>query len=140
MDGWEFWQTAHRLRNSTNECDRRTAISRAYYAVYNGMSQFVRQHGLCLSTGSTSHGDLRNMLQGSECELLEDIGDRLGALHGARLKADYQMGCEAEHVSASAVTVALERAAQAKNAADELDPDAAVQGIRKYLEATGQRR
>jgi len=91
MDGWEFWQTARRLRNFHHEGDRRTAISRAYYAVYNGMCQLLARQGLRLSKGPAGHGELRNLLQGSGYERLEDIGDHLGTLHGARIRADYKM-------------------------------------------------
>ncbi len=64
----------------------RSAVSRAYYAVYHVGRVLLKQLGFSLGD---SHGDVPNYLQNSGDNKLMKVASELNSLYGARRKADY---------------------------------------------------
>ena len=62
MDPHDFYQLASQLANSPHAAELRTAISRAYYAIYHVGVTPLESLGFRLSSGPAGHGDVRNRL------------------------------------------------------------------------------
>jgi hypothetical protein len=57
MDPREFHTVARRLLAGGTAGERRSATSRAYYAVYNVAAEWLRQH-VRISEGAAGHGEV----------------------------------------------------------------------------------
>lgn len=91
MDPRDFHQLASHLVRSSSAAEIRTAISRAYYAVYHVSAEILRAMGFQISTGPQGHGDVRNRLSNSGAPEVMRIGSQLGDLQGRRIQADYRL-------------------------------------------------
>lgn len=91
MNPRDFHQLASELCQGNRAVNFRTAISRAYYAVYNVGFEILSGMGFRLSTGSAGHGDVRNRLSNSGEEQIVSIGSKLSTLESMRIKADYKL-------------------------------------------------
>jgi len=95
MDPRDFHTLAGRLASgpttnlSAAEC--RTAISRAYYAVFNVAAEQLRDLGFLLGKGAAAHGEVQRCLANSGESLLVAAASDLGDLHSSRNRADYQL-------------------------------------------------
>lgn len=69
----------------------RSAISRAYYALFLLTREFVESLGIEARRVPSSHVTLEQALQNSGVLTLERIGEAIGALRSARTDADYDM-------------------------------------------------
>ena len=76
------------LAGSADEADRRTAISRAYYAAYHAAAAFVRARGLLVS-GQT-HTKVWQALVTDASPDRTDVGVRGAQLKWVREQADYR--------------------------------------------------
>jgi uncharacterized protein (UPF0332 family) len=91
MFDWnEYLVLAERLaRDQPNEAMLRSAISRAYYAVYHRASQYIRSKSLVLPSQRLDHKIVwRTIKSGSDLRR-QDVGNRGDALKQKRVKADY---------------------------------------------------
>lgn len=101
MSPKDFLQTAERLLSTgtSTESDWRSAVSRAYYAVYLVLKlEFEREIPLALLQQSglggknrISHERLPTTLKSSSNAQLSPLGDAIEALRLARIDADYMM-------------------------------------------------
>ena len=91
MDPREFHRLASQLVGGTTPAEFRTAISRAYYAVYNVAVQILEEMGFRINRGPAGHGEVQNRLGNSgETEVMK-IGSQLTDLHSRRIHADYRL-------------------------------------------------
>ena len=91
MDPREFQVLASELVLKNRASDIRTAISRAYYAVFNVGVEILTELGFKVSEGPSGHGDVRKRLSNSGDTEAAKIGAQLNNLHTRRLHADYRL-------------------------------------------------
>jgi hypothetical protein len=91
MDPQEFLQLASELVRGSRAAELRTAISRAYYAVYNVSVEILAGMGFRIDRGPGGHGDVQKYLGNSRDPEVEKIGSQLVDLHGRRIRADYRL-------------------------------------------------
>ena len=91
MNPRDFLRTAQRLAGSTAPADRRTAISRAYYAVYNVAYDLLLSLGFNVGHEHTAHEAVWRRLRESRATGVVSAGSRLRRLHQLRVRADYWM-------------------------------------------------
>jgi len=88
---YEFQDCARRLSTASTEADWRSAISRAYYAVFHHFREFFRGRGLDLGNGAQAHSNLYFGL--ANCGILgtREIADGIDDLRKDRTTADYDI-------------------------------------------------
>jgi hypothetical protein len=91
MDPRDFHQLAARLAAAGGAAEARSAISRAYYAVFNVAAQSLRQLGFAVGRGAAAHGEVEKCLSNSGDADAQQVGSRLSVLHSRRNRADYQL-------------------------------------------------
>ncbi|MCK4823531.1 hypothetical protein KA005_47710 [bacterium] len=92
MNPREFHSLALRLveqGNFPSEC--RTAISRAYYAVYNVGVELLKSMNFDINEGPGGHGDVRHHLNNSGDNDLMRVASQLADLQAKRQHADYYL-------------------------------------------------
>ena len=105
MNPRDFQTLAGELITKTSPACIRTAISRAYYSVYNVGVELLRDGGFEVKEGPSGHGDVGYKLSNSGSEDLKQVGSQLSDLHNKRIKADYRLANTKieNHKSAQAV-------------------------------------
>lgn len=86
----QFLELAEQLANGSSAAECRSAISRAYYAIFNLGEEFFERMGLPRPKREY-HIILQRRLLNSGDKGLEKVGSRLGDLHTKRVSADYKM-------------------------------------------------
>jgi hypothetical protein len=115
MDPREFQRLALQLATSSGAAERRSAVSRGYYAAFNVASEHLRALKFTLGKGAAAHGEIRLCLVNSGTRELMDAGVTLQELHTRRIRADYQLdNRDAELGSTVDVTVATAAAVISK--------------------------
>lgn len=138
MDGWDFLTVAQALKRSPRECERRTSISRSYYAAYNGITAFACAQGIRLPKGPEGHEKLYYTLINSEHPDITDIADQLNTLRHQRKCADYDMQVEQDKVSIDAATLAHATASHIRGRFLGIAEAVRVRHMRKWWEDTRQ--
>ena len=95
MDCADFLTVALNLYPSTSEAERRTAVGRSYYALYNLLHEELLKLGVPLQRKPEDHGDLVYYL--TRCPPLgpaATIGQALNDLRRDRNTADYEMNAQ----------------------------------------------
>ncbi len=88
----DFLVQADRLLASGSEVDRRSAVSRAYYAAYHLARVLVaKKCGVVVSKTADAHQTIQRCLMNSQHTQLRSAGSRLESLRGERNVADYQL-------------------------------------------------
>lgn len=88
----EFLDTAERLAHGTTEGDWRSAVSRAYYAIFHFFRDFFGTHGLPLGRSGQSHFNLYAGLLNCGVPPVPRFGTRVDDLREQRTDADYDLG------------------------------------------------
>src|SRR5258708_27719454 len=91
MDGERFIDSARRLANGADESDWRSAISRAYYAVFHFGRELCLAHGLDLGPSGHAHSNLYVGLNNCGHAAVHGIAGKLDILRTDRARADYDM-------------------------------------------------
>jgi hypothetical protein len=86
-----FLTQAERLVTSPHAADCRTAISRAFYAVFHVAAAHLRQTGFPIGRGAAAHGEVLRCPANSGEPSVSDVASELSDLHSARNRADYQL-------------------------------------------------
>ncbi len=89
MDPRRFLAQAQRLAAGGEPEDRRSALSRAYYAVYHAAVELLHAAGAEPDTGHSGHALVRRALRGPRVDRLTAVSRQLERLHNLRVKADY---------------------------------------------------
>jgi uncharacterized protein (UPF0332 family) len=90
MEPLDFLPVADKLKDSSNEAERRTAVSRAYYAVFNFVKSYLVQNRIPFSS-SGEHGQLTRYLFNSGIKEVEQLSRMIDDLRTDRNEADYNM-------------------------------------------------
>ena len=83
---------AKKFSHSKFEAELRSAISRAYYALFHAAVQFLRELGFSTEQGPGVHGAVRNRLSNCGFEQLIDFAQTMDELRTQRNRADYDLG------------------------------------------------
>lgn len=87
----DFQTLASKLASETGAAELRSAVSRAYYAVYNSAVEMVDKLGFHVSSGAQGHGDVQKWLGNSGDSEIEKVGSKLANLRSRRNRADYEL-------------------------------------------------
>jgi uncharacterized protein (UPF0332 family) len=92
MNWREFLDTAGRLAQGGSEGDWRSAISRAYYALFHHFRELLLAHGVDVGRGGQSHFNLYAGLFNCGFPSVAAIAQRIDDLRKDRARADYELG------------------------------------------------
>jgi len=95
MQGADFLEVAKDLAKSHSEAALRSAVSRAYYALFNVAAQVLIEWGFVVSQGPGAHGEVRNRFSNCGIEQVTDFVHSLDELRARRNQADYNMNSKA---------------------------------------------
>jgi hypothetical protein len=87
----DFLDIANRFHNAPTEAERRTAIGRAYYSLYNLLIDFLATSGIPLPGGGDNHAAVVYYLTRSGDAAADTIGQALKTLRWQRNQADYDL-------------------------------------------------
>lgn len=93
MDPLDFIPVADQHVGSTNEAERRTAVGRYYYAVFNRARILAEDAGRRVPKGADAHGCVRFYFDGAAKGVpdLKAFATQLGSMRVDRNTADYDM-------------------------------------------------
>jgi len=139
MQGQDFLLTAERLAKGLLESDWRSAVSRAYYAVFHHLRQFLLQQGLDLGRGGQAHFSLYTGLLNCGVPAAGILANRVDQLRSHRVSADYDLQKPTtQPMAQDAVTLARTLIADFQNLIKVNSPAHIVAGARKHLQAIGK--
>jgi hypothetical protein len=110
MNPFLFYLLAERLANDAagGPAEFRSAISRAYYAVFHRTREFLTELGIRSPAGPASHGKIPMALQALTDRDVKQAGKDLDALKGKRNRADYALTDAAFNQRATAQRIVAE--------------------------------
>ena len=91
MDGRRFFEVADRLRASASEAERRTSISRSYYALFNVVLGVLSAQGVIFRETPDDHYTLISYLNKAHNRTAGLVGSALKDLRLEPNRADYDM-------------------------------------------------
>ena len=91
MNGRDFLDTARHLAGRNGEADRRSAVSRAYYAVFHAARDLLTALRFQTPRADKAHNYLYVRLNNCGERRVEDAAFRLDNLRGLRNQADYDV-------------------------------------------------
>lgn len=130
MDGKDFLDVSKRLCESDYEADRRTSVSRAYYAFFNHIKALLKAK-TSLPDNADAHERMRQYLHNSGMEEAKDIANNLSTLRTKRNEADYNMS--SIDFNKNNCVLSYKRAAVCIQKFDEIDHKSLIAGIKEYL-------
>ncbi len=91
MEGRDFLEVAKNLKNSDKEAERRTSVSRSYYAIFNHVRSFLGLKGIRVKGTADAHKLMYYYLNNAGTTYAE-LASVLDSLRGKRNDADYDLG------------------------------------------------
>ncbi len=91
MKGEDFLVVAKAMLQLRTEAASRSAISRAYYALFNSASHLLRELGVVIVQSPSGHGEVKNYLFNCGITPAVDFARTLDELRTKRNLADYNM-------------------------------------------------
>ncbi len=92
MNPGDFISVAEELAKGKREAHRRSAISRAYYAVFHEAKQALQtKRNEYVPKNSNAHAHVQTWLINQQDNTLSALGSDIGNLHSQRLRADYNI-------------------------------------------------
>jgi uncharacterized protein (UPF0332 family) len=136
MIGEDFLFPAEQLLKIPSEAAYRTAVNRAYYAVYHCGTEFLAGLGLQASRGPQTHGQLQARVNNCGVAEFQQIYRIICKLYDGRLLADYDLKSnELQSQATAALWVASAKQAIAVIADCKKSPNLCHQirkGVREY--------
>lgn len=136
MKGEDFLFPVEQLLKMPSEAAYRTAVNRAYYAIYHCSAEFLSSLGLQTSRGPQTHGQLQARIKNCGVPEFEQIYRISHRLYDCRLLADYDLKSnEFQFQATAALWVASAKQAIAIIADCKKSPNLCNQirqGIREY--------
>jgi hypothetical protein len=90
VDPADFLSVAARFRSSLLEAERRTAVGRSYYGLYNILAGQPSTAGVLQGKGSDHERLIRHLHQNGD-PALQKVCEKLKKLRTLRNRADYEM-------------------------------------------------
>ena len=108
MHAKEFQKLADSLAKGTGAAELRTAISRAYYAVYHVSVELLGEMSFQIHKNATGHREVLDHLSNSGDAEVQRASVQLGDLQGKRNRADYDLDVpDVENPNTARLTVTL---------------------------------
>lgn len=135
----EFMDSAERLVRGSAEGDWRSAVSRAYYAVFHHFREYLLSHRLDVGRGGEAHFNLYSGLHNCGYPDVSRIATRIDDLRSNRVAADYNLRkqfdqSDADDLVAEALAVVADFAAIRSGIVDSQ----IVAGAKHYLQGIGR--
>jgi uncharacterized protein (UPF0332 family) len=102
MQGEDFLEAAKHLLKTPVEAFYRTAVNRAYYAVFHVINALLVELGFRVSDGPQAHGQLLARVNNCGVPELQSLYSTLYDLYNRRRKADYDLNATRFRAQASA--------------------------------------
>jgi len=139
MDGERFIDTAGHLVNGTAESHWRSAISRAYYAVFHFGRELCLAHGLDLGPSGNAHSNLYVGLNNCGHIAVHGLASKLDILRTDRTRADYDMrAVVVQSTAKDIVTEAVAWLSDFKVLLQSIPAAQIVAGAKRYLKLNGR--
>jgi hypothetical protein len=136
MDPRDFLDLARKLSSGHTVAERRTAISRAYYATHHVGAQFLAGVGCAINQNPSGHEEvIRNLSQCGDLELA-GVGSKLSDLRSKRIIADYRLSNikDENQKTTQAVVVQSERMILALDQCKSIERrDGIAKAVKEYL-------
>lgn len=108
MQGEDFLEVARHLLKTPIEAFYRTAVNRAYYAMFHVINALLVELGFSVSDGPQAHGQLLARVNNCGVPELQSLYSTLYDLYNRRRKADYDLNAPRFSAQASvALNIAL---------------------------------
>jgi hypothetical protein len=88
----EFLVLATRLSAHSGEADKRSAVSRAYYALFHTARLLIEACDVACPESAEAHDKISKCLRNSQDQSLMAAGDKLSTYRTTRNQADYRLG------------------------------------------------
>ena len=134
MDPREFQELASKLARGSGAAELRTAVSRAYYAVYNLSTQLLTAMDFPPGEGPGGHGQVVKLLSNSGDLEVINFGSQLGTLHGKRIRADYRLD-KMDVENPKTVQALVKQAAQMISICDSCSAEPRHSQVKKGIQA-----
>jgi uncharacterized protein (UPF0332 family) len=134
MQGKDFLAVAQKLCGSASEAERRTAVSRAYYAAYNHIKAQLESKKISIKKSADGHLQIYMYLNNSGVADARGIAGSLSSLRTIRDEADYDLNTSTFNPMTS--TLQYELAVALLTDFDEINMADLREGIAKYKVAT----
>lgn len=134
MEPYDFLHLADTLKSRPDEASRRTAVSRAYYAVYHYIRAYLSNHNIpdrCVK----HHDPLIRCLRNSGVREVEILGDTVGDLKEERMDADYTLNLTT--FNAKKCKEFCKTCKDTINEFQSYEGTSLVEGVRNYLISVG---
>jgi uncharacterized protein (UPF0332 family) len=103
MDGRDFLSVAKGLLSAGTEAAWRSAVSRAYYAIFHVARELLEDLGFAVPRGDRAHGHLWLRLSNCGDPPVENAGRELSDLRRERNRADYDVNVPLSSSTAAAL-------------------------------------
>jgi uncharacterized protein (UPF0332 family) len=137
MNPTDFIKTANSLKSSREEADRRSSVSRAYYAVFNYIRFYLESQGINVPR-SSAHDKIQKYLKNSGLQIAEDIGKRVDELEDDRVEADYKLNLDGPDSNYCLLNII--KAQQVIQDFNSCKGTALINGIKQYQRVIGNFR
>ena len=94
MNPLDFLEVADTLKDSPQEAERRTAVSRAYYSVFHFIKNYLKEHRIHVPY--PEHDPLVRYIKNSGIEKADMLYQMLADLKEERNRADYRLDLSGE--------------------------------------------
>lgn len=131
MNPLDFLQVAIKFKDSKEEAERRTSVSRAYFAVYNHVKAFFKSNQVRVSDGSGGHGEVVRYLNQARVTKDRDLGGRIESLRTDRNDADYKL--EKERFNINTVDIIVSRAEEIIEDFKGVDKRVLISEVGEYI-------
>lgn len=129
MNPLDFLRVAIKFKDSKEEAERRTSVSRAYFAVYNYVQAFFNSNHVSIPGGPGGHGTVVRYLRQSQNA--QDIGDRIDDLRTYRNDADYKL--EKDIFNVSTVVSMVSEAEEVVADFQKVDSKVLLSEVKQYI-------
>jgi len=109
MNGREFLAVAKGLLGVGTEAAWRSAVSRAYYAVFHAARELLDDLGFAVPRGDRAHGHLWLRLSNCGDRQVQDAGREMNDLRRGRNRADYDVNAPLSSFTAAALVADAEQ-------------------------------
>lgn len=136
MQAKDFLEVAKRLQNSEDEAERRTSVSRAYYAIFNYVKGFLANENIEIPKYAPGHEKAYQYLLNSGLPEAKKLADDLLNLRAKRNDADYELTSpKYQHDKKNSGFICV-KAEQFFERFNKVNPTSLIKGIVEYKKKT----
>lgn len=132
MDPLDFLRVANTLKDSAEEAELRTAVGRAYYAVFNHIRSYLASKNVRFENYRI-HERLPMSIRNSGGEVAREVGSKFGELRDDRHESDYTMDKAEYEINTETCGMLVCKANQTIKDFDSCKCDELVDGVKAYM-------